>query len=160
MAAICTSASKSFNIAGLQNANIIVRDAELRRKIDRAINLNETCDVNPFGVVASMAAYDEGADWLDALRDYIWKNYDFACDYLHKELPQLGIADMQATYLMWVDCRSLQAGLAQRLMNEANVWFAEGENYGVEGRGFLRINLATSRAVLAEALKRFVSNVK
>lgn len=160
MAAICTSPSKSFNIAGLQNANIMVRDAELRRKIDRAINLNETCDVNPFGVVASMAAYDEGADWLDALRDYIWKNYDFACDYLYKELPQLGIADMQATYLMWVDCRSLQAGLAQRLINEANVWFAEGENYGVEGRGFLRINLATSRAVLAEALKRFVSNVK
>lgn len=157
MAAICTSASKSFNIAGLQNANIIVRDAELRRRIDRAINLNETCDVNPFGVVATMAAYNEGADWLDALREYIWQNYAFACDYLHRELPQLAIADLQATYLMWADCRSLNIdGLAKRLMDEANVWFADGESYGVEGRGFLRINLATSRAVLTEALQRMV----
>lgn len=155
MAAICTSASKSFNIAGLQNANIIVRDAELRRKIDRAINLNETCDVNPFGVVATMAAYNEGAAWLDALREYIWQNYAFACDFLNKRLPQLAIAELQATYLMWVDCRSLNIdGLAKRLKDEANVWFAEGENYGEAGRGFLRINLATSRAVLTEALER------
>lgn len=155
MAAICTSPSKSFNIAGLQNANIIVRDAELRRKIDRAINLNETCDVNPFGIEAVIAAYSEGAEWLDALREYIWQNYAFACDYLHRELPQLAIADLQATYLMWVDCRSLGIEhLAARLKDEANVWFADGEIYGVEGRGFLRINLATSRSILAEALKR------
>ena len=155
MAAICTSPSKSFNIAGLQNANIIVRDAELRRKIDRAINLNETCDVNPFGIEAVIAAYSEGAEWLDALREYIWQNYAFACDYLRRELPQLAIADLQATYLMWVDCRSLGIEhLAKRLKDEANVWFADGEIYGVEGRGFLRINLATSRAVLAEALER------
>ena len=161
MAAICTSPSKSFNIAGLQNANIIVRDAELRRKIDRAINLNETCDVNPFGIEAVIAAYSDGAEWLDALRQYIWSNYAFACEYLHKELPQLAIADLQATYLMWVDCRSLGIEhLAKRLNDEADVWFADGEIYGVEGRGFLRINLATSRSILAEALKRFRLNVK
>ncbi len=171
MAAICTSPSKSFNIAGLQNANIVVRDAELRRKIDRAINLNETCDVSPFGVEAVIAAYNEGGDWLDALRQYIWDNYDFARAYINKELPQLSIVDLQATYLMWVDCRSIEAAMArntvnqevnlsQRLQDEAKVWFTAGHVYGEEGRGWLRINLATSRAVLAEALTRFVQWVK
>ena len=166
MAAICTSPSKSFNIAGLQNANIIVRDAELRRRIDRAININETCDVNPFGVEAVIAAYNEGGAWLDALRVYIWANYDYARMYINKELPQLPIADLQATYLMWVDCRSIEAALAkssdlsQRLQDEAKVWFTAGHVYGEEGRGWLRINLATSRATLAEALSRFVQWVK
>ena len=166
MAAICTSPSKSFNIAGLQNANIIVRDAELRRRIDRAININETCDVNPFGVEAVIAAYNEGGAWLDALREYIWANYDYARTYINKELPQLPIADLQATYLMWVDCRSIEAALtkssdlSQRLQDEAKVWFTAGHVYGEEGRGWLRINLATSRATLAEALSRFVQWVK
>ncbi len=161
MAAICTSPSKSFNIAGLQNANIIVRDAELRRKIDRAINLNETCDVNPFGVEAVIAAYNEGGEWLDALREYIWANFDYASEYLTRELPQLKITDLQATYLMWVDCRALKAdNLASRLKEEANVWFADGEIYGEAGRGYLRINLATSRGILTEALHRFVQWVK
>lgn len=161
MAAICTSPSKSFNIAGLQNANIIVRDAELRRKIDRAINLNETCDVNPFGVEAVIAAYNEGGEWLDALREYIWANFDFASAYLTRELPQLRITNLQATYLMWVDCRELHVdNLASRLKEEANVWFADGEIYGEAGRGYLRINLATSRSILTEALHRFVQWVK
>lgn len=156
--AVCTSPSKAFNIAGLQNANIIVGNSELRRRIDRAINLNETCDVNPFGVEALMAAYNEGGEWLDALRKYIWENYAYACAYLNKELPQLKIADMQATYLMWVDygtmCQLPSTELRKRLMDEARVWMAEGEVYGQEGEHCLRINLATSRQRLEEALKR------
>lgn len=162
--AVCTSPSKSFNIAGLQNANIIVPDAELRRRIDRAINLNETCDVNPFGVEALMAAYDEGQPWLESLCRYVWANYDYACDYLKKELPQLRVADLQATYLMWVDYRQLTTlpsqELSQRLIDEARVWFTAGSAYGVAGEGCLRINLATSRSVLAEALNRFAAWVK
>lgn len=165
MSIICTSPSKSFNIAGLQNANVIVRDAELRRRIDRAINLNETCDVNPFGVEAVMAAYDQGAEWLDALRRYIWSNYAFACAYLNKELPALRIADLQATYLMWVDFSQLlpaqsSTAVSRRLRDEAHVWFAAGTAYGKEGETCLRINIATTRANLTEALKRFVEWVR
>lgn len=163
---VCTSPSKSFNIAGLQNANIIVPDAELRRKIDRAININETCDVNPFGVEAVMAAYDEGAEWLDALRNYIWDNYAFACTYLNKELPALKIADLQATYLMWVNYEALLPDMnseevCTRLQEEAKIWFAAGSIYGPKaGAHHLRINLATSRALLTEALQRFVTWMK
>ena len=156
---VCTSPSKAFNIAGLQNANIMVPDAELRRRIDRAINLNETCDVNPFGVEALMAAYDEGTEWLDALRQYVWKNYAYARAYLNKELPALRIADMQATYLMWVDYSALSAMPSQelclRLTDEAKVWLCAGAIYGMDGEHHLRINLATSRKVLEEALSRF-----
>lgn len=163
---VCTSPSKSFNIAGLQNANIIVPDAELRRKIDRAININETCDVNPFGVEAVMAAYDEGAEWLDALRNYIWDNYAFACTYLNKVLPALKIADLQATYLMWVNYEALlpdvnSEDVCKRLQEEAKIWFAAGCIYGPKaGAHHLRINLATSRVLLTEALQRFVTWMK
>lgn len=163
--AVCTSPSKAFNIAGLQNANIIVPDAELRRRVDRAINLNETCDVNPFGVEAVIAAYSEGAPWLDQLCQYIWKNYAFACAYLNKELPGIKIADLQATYLMWIDYRALlphmdSRTLSARLTDEAKVWFAAGIGYGAAGEGHLRINLATNRETLAEALRRLTEWLK
>lgn len=67
----CVSPSKAFNLAGLQIANIIAADEEVRRRIDRATNINEVCDVNPFGVIATIAAYNEGGTWLDALRKYL-----------------------------------------------------------------------------------------
>ena len=165
MAAICTSPSKSFNVAGLQNANIMVRDAELRRRVDRAINLNETCDVNPFGVEAVMAAYNEGAPWLDELCQYIWSNYAYTCDWLKRELPAVRVAELQATYLMWADFSAVLPNmtsheLSHRLIDEAGVWFTEGTAYGKGGEGYLRINLATRREVLTEALKRLTEWVK
>ena len=162
--AICTSPSKSFNTAGLQNANIMVPDAELRRRVDRAINLNETCDVNPFGVEATIAAYNEGLPWLEQLCQYIWANYAFALRFFEEQLPELKVADLQATYLMWVDYRSYTSmpsqQLSRRLIDEAKVWFAAGSIYGDAGEGFLRINLATTREVLTEALTRFAGWVK
>lgn len=162
---VCTSPSKAFNIAGLQNANIIVPEANLRRKIDRAININETCDVNPFGVEAIMAAYNEGLPWLEELCQYVWSNYAFARDYLNKEVPALKIADLQATYLMWVNYSDVLPGvtseaLSHRLQEEAKIWFTEGSIYGKAGEYHLRINLATNRATLAEALQRFVNWLK
>ena len=162
---VCTSPSKAFNIAGLQNANIIVPDANLRRKIDRAININETCDVNPFGVEAVMAAYNEGLPWLEELCRYIWENYAFACSYLNKEMPELRIAHLQATYLMWINYSDLLPAmksevLSHRLQQEAKVWFTQGIIYGEAGEHHLRINLATSREILAEGLRRFVTWLK
>ena len=154
---VCLSPSKSFNIAGLQNAFLVCPDGEMRRRIDRAINLNETCDVNPFGVEAVIAAYTEGGEWLDELRSYIYDNYLLA----RKELA-LPCAELQGTYLLWVDCRAVcqQWGidsheLARRLLIDAKVWFSVGADYGRAGEGFLRINLACTHATLHEALRRF-----
>lgn len=157
----CTSPSKSFNIAGLQNAFIVCPDKELRRRVDRAINLNETCDLNPFGVEALIAAYTEGGEWLDELRQYIYSNYKYACEQL-SVYPDLAFADMQGTYLLWLDCRVVcnrlgidSAELSRRLIIDHHVWFAAGSIYGKAGEGFLRINLACPRATLTEALNRF-----
>ena len=162
--AICTSPSKSFNTAGLQNANIMIPDSGLRRRVDRAINLNETCDVNPFGVEATIAAYNEGLPWLENLCQYIWANYAYALHFFEEKLPELKVADLQATYLMWVDYRNYTSmpsqQLSRRLIDEAKVWFAAGSIYGAAGEGFLRINLATTREVLTEALTRFAGWVK
>ena len=87
-AIVANSPSKSFNTAGLQIANIISSDAETRARIDRAININEVCDVNPFGVEGLMAAYNEGEGWLDALCDYLWGNYTELCRFFVDRLPR------------------------------------------------------------------------
>ena len=84
----CVSPSKAFNLAGLQIANIIAVDDDVRRRIDRAININEVCDVNPFGVIATITAYNGGGEWLDALRKYLRGNYEYLCHFFAERLPQ------------------------------------------------------------------------
>ena len=102
-AIILNSPSKSFNIAGLQMANIICQDAETRRRLDRAININEVCDVNPFAPEAVKAAYNDSEDWIDALNLYLWDNYRALCDFAAQHLPQWRVMPLEGTYLVWVD---------------------------------------------------------
>lgn len=159
----CISPSKAFNIAGLQIANIVCPDAAMRARIDRAINDNEVCDVNPFGVIATRAAYNEGEEWLTQLLDYIWNNYLYMSSFCAEHLPKFPVARLEGTYLAWQDCRRLGFGseeLEHRLVREARLWLNAGTMYGAEGEGFMRWNLACPRATLDEALRRFVDFVK
>lgn len=152
----CNSPSKSFNIAGLQIANIISPSDEIRNKIDRALNINEVCDVNPFGVIALMAAYNEGEDWLLALIDYLKQNYITLCDYFQKYLPELPVTKMEGTYLVWVDCRALDIDsdvLKDELLKHESLWLNSGTMYGADG--FMRFNIACPRSLLLEGLNRF-----
>lgn len=154
----CVSPSKAFNIAGLQIANIVCSDAAMRAKIDRAINDNEVCDVNPFGVIATQAAYRDGEEWLSQLLDYIWNNYLYMKDFCRKYLPQFPVAVLEGTYLAWMDCRVLNMTaekLEEDLIQKVKLWLNAGTMYGAEGEGFLRWNLACPRARLEEGLKRF-----
>lgn len=158
----CISPSKAFNIAGLQIANIVCADADCRRKIDRAINDNEVCDVNPFGVVATQAAYNEGEDWLNQLIGYIHSNYIYMCGFCREHLPEFPLTVLEGTYLVWMDCRKLAMAseeLEHRLVNEAGLWLNAGTMYGTAGEGFMRWNIACPRARLAEGLKRFADFV-
>ena len=162
-ACICTSASKAFNIAGLQNAQIIVPNAEYRQKIDRGVNIHEVCDVNPFGIAATTAAYTNGADWLDALRRYIWENYEAARQYIETHLPMLGVSQLQGTYLMWVNVSAVTDNVenfCDRLRNEQHLWLAAGSHYGKGGEGYVRINLATQRENIIRAMERLERFVK
>ncbi len=160
--ATCVAASKAFNIAGLQNADIIVADPDKRYRIDRAINIFETCDVNPFGIVATEAAFtDGGAEWLDQLNDYVLGNYRYLRDLFAEKLPQLWVAPHEGTYLAWVDCTAAglpSPAIADHLYHKDKVWIADGEAYGEHQRSFIRINLACPRATLAEGLRRIVES--
>ena len=156
-AIVLNSSSKSFNAAGLQIANIICSDRETRRRIDRAININEVCDVNPFAPLALMAAYNESEQWLDELNEYIWGNYTTLCDYVAEHIPTWKVMPMEGTYLAWVKiegCDSV-ATYCEQLTEKAKVWLNPGTMYGEEsGKGYIRINLACPRSVLLEALTR------
>ncbi len=151
------SPSKAFNTAGLHIANIVSPSAEIRARIDRAININETCDVGPFGVVGLIAAYRDGETWLEAMINYVYENYLFLKNEL-SDVSAIEVLSMEGTYLAWIDVHDVGIKVAEmtdRLRREAKIWFHPGTAYGEDGEGFIRINLATSRSVLAEALHRF-----
>ncbi len=158
----CVSPSKAFNIAGLQIAQIIARDTTLRQKIDRAININEVCDVNPFGVEATIAAYNESEAWLDQLIAYIQANYTYLRDFFQQFLPTIPVINLEGTYLVWTDCRTLgltSDELQTQLLNKTGLWLNSGTLYGSEGEGFMRWNIACPRTTLQDALHRFRSFV-
>lgn len=152
------SPTKSFNIAGLQIANIITSNAEDRQKIDRAININEVCDVNPFGVIALQAAYNEGEDWIDQLNVYLWENYQALKTFFKDNLPQLEVIDLEGTYLVWVNVRATgMTGneLTDKLLKEGKVFVNRGTMYGkTTGEDYIRINIAMPRSLMLEGLKR------
>lgn len=158
-AVICLSPSKAFNTAGLQIANIVCPDTEVRRSVDRAININEVCDVNPFGVEALKAAYTEaGASWLNDLRRYIHDNYLLTCETLYRELPQYPVSVLEATYLPWIDITASgipSDRLEELLKRDAKLWLNSGDMYGTAG--YLRLNIACPRSVLAEGLHRLTT---
>ncbi|MCM1065984.1 MAG: pyridoxal phosphate-dependent aminotransferase [Muribaculaceae bacterium] len=158
----CVSPSKAFNIAGLQIANIICPDPERRAAIDRAININEVCDVNPFGVAATIAAYRRGEPWLKELCAYLHDNYLTLRHFFATELPELQVMRLEGTYLVWVDCSALGISadeIERRLLDEGRVWVNSGSMYGESG-AFIRINTACPRATLLDGLNRIAKGVR
>jgi len=161
-AVILNSPSKSFNIAGLQTANIICSQPEWRRRLDRAININEVCDLNPFGPVALIAAYNESEEWIDELNQYLWGNYVALCQFASEHLPQWKVCRLEGTYLPWVDISALgisAQSYCDRVMSEAKVWINPGTMYGpLTGEGYIRLNIACPRSRLMEALQRIANS--
>ena len=155
---VMNSPSKNFNTAGLQIANIICSHPSWRRRIDRAININEVCDVNPFGIVALQAAYNESEDWIDELNQYLWGNYQLLCDFIGENIPQWKVCRLEGTYLPWVDISAMgitSQELCDRLLAEAKVWINPGTMYGPQtGEGYVRFNIAIQRSRLLDALQR------
>lgn len=159
----CVSPSKAFNIAGLQIANIVAFDNDLRSRIDKAININEVCDVNPFGVAATIAAYNEGEEWLNQLVDYLHGNYEAMAEFCRRELPEFPITRLEGTYLVWMDCSSLgmpSDALEHALLDDARLWLNAGTMYGAECEGYMRWNIACPRSVMLDGLNRFLNFVR
>ena len=162
--AICLSPSKAFNIAGLQIANIIVKDDTIRRRVDKAININEVCDVNPFGVIALQAAYTtEGEAWLAELGNYIFGNYQMARQMLEQSLPHCPVNTLEGTYLMWMNIQATgktSQQVVDHLLRQGKVYVNPGTMYGEQaGEGYIRINLATRRELLREGIQRIIHSL-
>ena len=159
----CISPSKAFNIAGLHIANIVIPDPEMRKRVDRAVNVNEVCDVGPLGVIAATAAYRHGEDWLTQLIAYLKGNFESFRKYCRENLPEFPVADLEGTYLVWMDCSRLgmaSEALEEALVSEAKLWLNAGTMYGEDGEDYMRWNIACPRSVMLEGLERFTRFVR
>jgi cystathionine beta-lyase len=159
---ICMAASKTFNLAGLQTSSIVIPDDDLRDRFARTIKRNGVALANPFGIVATEAAYNHGEAWLAGVMAYIEDNYRFMKSYLAEHLPQLKISHQEGTYLVWVDFRELGMDPATRkqlIMEQARVNLDEGELFGPEGEGFERFNIACPRSTLEAVLDRIKTTI-
>ena len=152
-----TSTGKTFNLAGLQISSTIICDPEMRRRFRRTQLAGGFSRPNIFALAGAEAAYSHGEPWLEALLDYLRENVRFCLQYFHEHIPALKIIPPEGTYLLWVDCRQLELEdkeLREFFLQEAKVGFNPGHTFGAGGRGFVRINTASPREVLEEALMR------
>lgn len=157
---ICTAPSKSFNLAGLQFSNIFIADEKLRKAFSKELEKTGYDEPSVFGIVAATAAYSEGADWFDSVKSYIWENILFAKNYIEENAPQIKVLVPEGTYLLWLDFSKTglsDSEINNRILNKAKVWLDSGSMFGKEGEKFQRINCATPRIILEDALKRICS---
>jgi cystathionine beta-lyase len=153
----CTSPGKTFNLAGLQISNIIIPNPQLRHSFKKQIAAAGYSQLNTMGIIACEAAYKYGEEWYEALKKYLQGNLDYLREYLKNELPDIKLIEPEGTYLVWLDFRKLglpEKELENMIVNEAKLWLDSGAIFGKSGEGFERINIATSRSVLKEALDR------
>ena len=157
---ICTAPSKSFNLAGLQFSNIFIADEKLRKAFSKELDKTGYDEPSVFGIVAATAAYSEGADWFDSVKSYIWENILFAKKYIEENASQIKVLVPEGTYLLWLDFSKTglsDSEINDRILNKAKVWLDSGSMFGKEGEKFQRINCATPRIILEDALKRICS---
>lgn len=153
---ICISPTKAFNLAGLQTAAAVVPDARLRHKVWRALNTDEVAEPNSFAITAAVSAFENGENWLDELRQYIFDNKQIVKLFLEKNLPQIRLINSQATYLLWLDCTALKLGssqLAEHIRRTTGLFLSDGAIYGGKD-GFLRMNIACPAALVNDGLDR------
>ncbi len=153
----CIAPTKAFNLAGLQTAAVMVPDGVLRHKVWRALNTDEVAEPNAFAVDAAIAAYTEGAGWLDTLRVYLEENKNVAREYVAAHIPQIKIVPSTATYLLWLDCTAMAGSVsaaAEFIRKKTGLYLSEGRQFGGNGEHFFRMNIACPRSVLSDGLGR------
>ncbi|MHA2287285.1 MAG: MalY/PatB family protein [Promethearchaeota archaeon] len=159
---VCTAPSKTFNLAGLQVSNIIIPNEKLRQSfIHTIVNKNGIGIPNSFGLVAMIAAYNEGEDWLEQVLGYIDSNFQFLKEYVENNLPALKYIEPEGTYLAWLDFNSLglnDEDIKDLILNKAKIALDEGKLFGSGGEGFQRINVACPKSILEETMQR-IKNV-
>lgn len=151
----CTSPSKTFNLAGLQMANLIVPNREIRTAIKREITKTGYDEPNTLGMVACQAAYTYGEEWLDELKQYLTGNLNFIREFLQEKVPNIKLVEPEGTYVIWLDFSAYgltDEELNDKMVREAKLWVDKGTMFGEEGEHFQRINIAAQRKTIEQAL--------
>jgi len=159
---ICTSPSKTFNLASLATANLIIPDEKKRNVFRQMSDRIGIHGANYLGTVACQAAYEQGEAWYQELIRYLTANRNYFLSFMAEHLPRLPVCQTEGTYLGWIDARATgldTAGL-ERFTHQAGLYFMEGVYFGKEGAGFERINFALPRAALAAGLQRLQQAVE
>ncbi len=155
---ICTSPSKTFNLAGLQFSNIIIANKDLRARFQREVDKTGYDEPSLAGIIAATAAYREGGEWFDQAKKYIWQNILFIQSYVASHCPKINVIVPEGTYLVWLDFTAFSElsadEISDRILNKAKVWLDDGLMFGKEGAKFQRINAATPRSTLESALRQ------
>lgn len=159
----CVAPTKAFNMAGLQTAAAIVPDEFLRHKVNRGLNTDEVAEPNAFAIWAAIAAFNEGGEWLDALREYIYENKLIVDTYIKDQLPQVKLVKSEATYLLWLDCSAICSDsekLADFIREKTGLYLSDGVQYGRTGESFLRLNVACPKSRLMDGLLRLKRGIE
>lgn len=160
---ICTSPSKTFNIASMLISNIFIPNEKNRRKFQKEYEATGMSQLSIFGIIATQVAYEKGEIWYEAMIDYIKENILFTKEFVKKNLPNVSVIDSEGTYLLWLDFRKTgleMEKLDKKIIFDAKLWLDSGKIFGKSGIGFQRINVACPRAVLKKALNNISEAMK
>ena len=158
----CLSPSKSFNVAGFQSSVVHTKNGQLLEKIKTQMHIDNSDSCNVFATTAVIAAYNESEDWLEELRKVIYENKKIVKQYLADELPIIRLVECNATYLLWLDCSSLNVPskvLSEFLRQNQGLFLSAGSDFGQCGDGFLRMNVACPQELLRDGLSRLKAGI-
>jgi cystathionine beta-lyase len=156
----CTAPSKTFNLPGLQSANVFIPNRGLREELARQYERNMFPLVNVLGMVAAEAAYAHGEAWLEEMLAYLRANHAHFAESINSTLPQIRVLPADSLYLAWMDCRGLGMDaptLDKFMLTKARLWLDKGQKFGVEGHGYMRVNLGCPRSTVDEAIRRLTA---
>lgn len=154
---VCMAPTKAFNIAGLQTSAVMVADDVLRHRVNRGLNTDEVAEPNSFAIEASNAAWNEGGQWLNALRQYLMDNKEYVKNYLKEHIPEIKVVSSHATYLMWLDCSAITDDtrqLCEDIRKQTGLYMSHGKQYGGNGNYFIRLNIACPRKLVEDGMNR------
>lgn len=163
----CIAPTKAFNIAGLQTAAVVVPNPNLRHKVWRGLNTDEVAEPNAFAVQAAVAAFNKGGEWLLELNKYISDNKNIVINFVKENISNLYVVPSEATYLLWIDCSKvcdIENGydaekLAGDIRKQTGLYLSAGNQYGSNGKEFLRMNIACPKSILSDGLDRLKSGI-
>ncbi len=159
--AVCTAPSKTFNLAGMKTSNIVIHNEELKKTWKDFIGNKLSMDgASALGLTAMVAAYREGEEWLEQVKEYLDGNFAYIDSFLKEHLPKAHLVPSEGTYLAWIDFNAYVNGdekkLEELMQKKAKVALDEGYIFGDAGKGFERINVASPRSVIAECMERIL----